>query len=50
MTERHRQLFFTLRAALIMALNALDDLLCLPRTVPCRTERRGLHSPEKMLD
>lgn len=39
MSERHRQLFITLRAALIMALNALDDLLGLPRTVPSRTER-----------
>lgn len=40
MTEKHRNLFFTLRAALIMALNAVDDLLGLPRTVPCRSERR----------
>jgi len=39
MTERNRQLFFTLRAALIMALNTLDDLLGLPRTVPSRAER-----------
>jgi hypothetical protein len=40
MSERHRQLFLTLRAALIMALNAIDDVLGLPRTVPCRSERR----------
>lgn len=39
MSERHRQLFFTLRAAMIMALNALDDLLGLPRTVPSRADR-----------
>jgi hypothetical protein len=39
MNERQRSLFITLRAALIMALNALDDLLGLPRTVPSRTER-----------
>lgn len=41
MSEQNRKLFFTLRAALIMALNAIDDLLGIPRTVPCRTERRA---------
>jgi hypothetical protein len=40
MNERTRQLLVTLRAALIMALNAIDDVLGLPRTVPCRSERR----------
>jgi hypothetical protein len=40
-SDHHRKLFFTLRAALIMALNAIDDLLGIPRTVPCRTERRA---------
>lgn len=39
-SERQRQAFLTLRAALIMALNALDDLLGIPRTIPCRAERR----------
>jgi hypothetical protein len=39
MTERQRQLFFVLRGALIQALNVLDDLLGLPRTVPGRSER-----------
>jgi hypothetical protein len=38
--DRTRQLLITLRAALIMALNALDDVLGLPRTIPCRAERR----------
>lgn len=50
MSERNRQLYMTLRAALIMALNAIDDLLGLPRTVPCRADRRGLHSSQKVLD
>jgi hypothetical protein len=41
MSERHRKLFITLRAALIMALNAVDDILGIPRTVPCRSERHA---------
>lgn len=41
MSTNQRQLFITLRAALIMALNALDDMLGLPRTVPSRKERRS---------
>jgi hypothetical protein len=40
MSEKNLQFLRTLRAALIMALNAVDDLLGLPRTVPCRAERR----------
>ena len=40
MSERSRKLFMTLRAALIMALNAVDDILELPRTIPCRAKRR----------
>lgn len=40
MNERTRQMLITLRAALIMALNSIDDALGLPRTVPCRSERR----------
>lgn len=50
MSERNRQLFILLRAALIQALNAIEDVLGMPRTIPCRAERRGLHSAEKMLD
>jgi len=49
-TERNRQFILTLRAALIMALNAIDDMLGCPRTIPCRAERRGLHSTQNMLD
>lgn len=41
MSDRTRNLLVTLRAALIMALNAIDDALDLPRTVPCRAERRA---------
>ncbi len=40
MNERTRQLLITLRAALIMALNAIDDALGMPRTIHCRAERR----------
>jgi hypothetical protein len=40
MSDQTRNLLITLRAALIMTLNALDDLLGLPRTVPCRAARR----------
>jgi len=50
MTERNRQFILTLRAALIMALNAIDDMLGRPRTIPCRAERRGLQSTQNMLD
>lgn len=49
MDDRTRQLLFTLRAALLMALGAIEDALGLPRTVPTRKERRenriGLRSP-----
>lgn len=41
MNDRTRSLLITLRAALIMALNAIDDALGLPRTVPSRAERRA---------
>lgn len=40
MSQQQRQLFLTLRAALIMALNAVEDILTLQRSVPDRTERR----------
>lgn len=39
MSERDRKLLILLRGALIQALNALDDILGMPRTVPCRKER-----------
>lgn len=45
MNDRTRKLLFTLRAALIMALDAVDDLLGLPRTVPSRSERRKSLTP-----
>jgi hypothetical protein len=48
--ERTRQLLITLRAALIMALNAIDDCLGMPRTIPCRAERRGLRNAQNVLD
>lgn len=50
MTEQTRQLLMTLRAALIMALNAIDDALGKSRTIPCRAERRGLHTSQNVLD
>lgn len=41
MSDQTRKTLMTLRAALIMALNALDDLLGLPRTIPDRAVRRA---------
>lgn len=41
MNDRTRNLLITLRAALIMALNAIDDALGIERTVPCRAARRA---------
>lgn len=41
MDDRTRKLLLTLRAALIMALGAIEDVLGLPRTLPSRTERRA---------
>jgi hypothetical protein len=40
MDDRTRVLLVTLRAALIMALGAIEDALGLPRTCPPREERR----------
>jgi hypothetical protein len=40
MDDRTRQLLLTLRAALLMALGAIEDALGLPRTLPPRRERR----------
>lgn len=50
MSEGQRKLYLTLRAALIMTLNAIDDLLGLPRTIPCRSERRSVQRAKSMLD
>ena len=41
MDDRTRQLLLTLRAALLMALGAVEDALCMPRTFPRRSERRS---------
>jgi hypothetical protein len=49
-TERNKQFLITLRAALIMALNVIDDMLNRPRTIPCRAERMGLQRSETVLD
>lgn len=40
MDDRTRHLLMTLRAALLMALGAVEDCLGLPRTLPSRKERR----------
>lgn len=39
MSGQDRKFLIILRGALIQALNAIDDLLGLPRTVPPRKER-----------
>jgi hypothetical protein len=41
MDDRTRQLLLTLRAALLMALGAIEDALNMPRTLPSRKERRA---------
>lgn len=41
MDDRTRALLLTLRAALLMALGAIEDALGMPRTVPNRRERRA---------
>lgn len=40
MDDRTRTLLLTLRAALLMALGAIEDVLGLPRSLPSRKERR----------
>lgn len=40
MDERTRTVLINVRRALIALLNVLDDALGLPRTIPCREERR----------
>ncbi len=40
MTERDREFWMHRRRLLIAELNALDDYLQLPRTIPSRQERR----------
>jgi hypothetical protein len=39
MDDRTRHMLLTLRAALLMALGAIEDALGLPRTLPSRTAR-----------
>ena len=41
MHDRTRNLLLTIRAALIMALGALEDALGMPRTLPPRKDRRA---------
>lgn len=45
MPDRTRQLLMALRAALIMALGAIEDALELPRSLPTRAERRAMRDP-----
>lgn len=40
MDDRTRAMLLTLRAALLMALGAIEDALGLPRTLKSRKERR----------
>lgn len=40
MDDRTRTLLLALRRALLMALAAVEDVLGVPRSVPCRAERR----------
>jgi hypothetical protein len=40
MSPDTRRLFYVLRAALIQALNAVEDMLGLPRSVASREDRR----------
>jgi hypothetical protein len=40
MDDRTRHLLLTLRAALLMALGAIEDALGMARTLPSRRERR----------
>ena len=50
MDDRTRQLLLTLRAALLMALGAIEDALGLPRTLPSRKERRESRISYPMID
>lgn len=44
MDDRTRAMLMALRAALLMALAAVEDALGLPRTLPSRRERRAERS------
>jgi hypothetical protein len=50
MDERTRHLLLTLRAALLMALGAVEDALGLPRTLPSRKERRAERASLPIID
>ncbi len=50
MDDRTRAMLLALRAALLMALGAVEDALGLPRTVPSRKERRAHRVSYPMID
>jgi len=50
MDDRTRALLLTLRAALLMALGAVEDALQMPRTLPSRKERREARIVYPMID
>ena len=50
MDDRTRQLLLTLRAALLMALGAIEDTLGLPRTLPSRKDRRADRASYTIID
>ena len=50
MDSSTRAMLLTLRAALLMALGAIEDALGLPRTLPSRKERRAERAPLHRLD
>jgi hypothetical protein len=47
LSPQTRRLLHVLRAALISALGAIDDLLGLPRTIPPRSERKRVPDGEE---
>lgn len=50
MDERTRRFLFALRAALIMAIGAIEDALELPRTLPTRETRRQARATYPRID
>jgi hypothetical protein len=50
MDDRTRQLLLTLRAALLMALGAVEDVLGMPRTLPPRKDRRAERAGLPIID
>jgi hypothetical protein len=50
MDDRTRHMLLTLRAALLMALGAIEDALGLPRTLPPRRERREARASYPTID